>query len=74
MSTQTKSKRPAPQVAAEVRKQYRGRLAKVTLEGMEVGIKISEVRSRYGHVDLLVTPRQGSGERWIQADRVTLSS
>lgn len=71
-TAEVKTKRPAPQVPEEIRKQYRGKFARVTLEGLEFGVKITDVRKRYGHVDLLVTPRSGEGERWIQSDRVTL--
>ena len=40
------------------------------MEGLTVGVKITDVRVRFGHLDLLVKPLNGSGERWVEQHRV----
>lgn len=40
-------------------------------EGFRVNVKVLDSRNRYGTLDFLVQPDSGSGEAWVQADRVT---
>ena len=49
---------------------YKGEVGTVSMEGLTVGVKIADVRVRFGHLDLLVKPLNGSGERWVEQHRV----
>lgn len=66
-------KRPAPRVSDEIVNQYHGQVASVDLNGLTVDVQVRDVRFRYGHIDVLVTPLSGSGDKWILADRITLA-
>ena len=48
---------------------YKGEVGTVAMEGLTVGVKITDVRVRFGHLDLLVKPLNGSGERWVEQHR-----
>lgn len=52
--------------------QHVGRLAmwRVPSSELEVQVKVLDARSRWGRLDCLVTPVEGRGEQWIQADRL----
>jgi hypothetical protein len=51
---------------------YVDRMGTVDLDGLTVGVTIKEARVRFGHLDLLVVPREGRGERWVESRRVRL--
>jgi hypothetical protein len=40
------------------------------MEGLDVGVKIADVRVRFGHIDYLVKPLNGKGEVWVERHRV----
>ena len=46
----------------------------ITENGLEFPVKISSARYRYGHLDLLVTPEGGAGERWVQRTNIRLEN
>lgn len=48
------------------------RTGTIELDGLVVGIIVKKARVRFGHLDLLVTPQHGSGERWIESRRISL--
>ena len=48
----------------------KGEIGTLTLESLEVGVKIADVRVRFGHLDLLVKPLNGIGEQWVERHRV----
>lgn len=52
---------------------YVGRKGTIDLDGLSVGITVKEARVRFGHLDLLVTPLIGTGERWIESRRIGLT-
>jgi hypothetical protein len=51
---------------------YRDREAFIHVDDLVIEVKIKDARLRFGHLDLLVTPISGSGQRWIEQHRVTL--
>jgi hypothetical protein len=48
------------------------RTGTLTLEGLEVEVIVQDVRTRFGTVDVLVSPTQGRGQKWVTLDRVRL--
>jgi len=52
---------------------FRGRSGVMSVEDLIVEVKITDARFRFGHLDLLVTPVAGEGERWVEQHRVTVS-
>ena len=51
---------------------YKGLTASVEETGLVVDVRIVDTRRRYGHLDFLVVPVSGSGERWTEFKNVTL--
>lgn len=51
----------------------RGQRGSLSTEGMTVDVEIRDARLRFGHLDVLVTPVAGSGERWFERHRVVLA-
>jgi hypothetical protein len=49
---------------------FRGRKGLIAVDDLMVEVKIADARLRFGHLDLLVTPVAGSGERWVEQHRV----
>lgn len=39
-----------------------------------VGVQVKDARLRFGHLDLLVTPTHGVGEKWVESHKVTLAA
>lgn len=52
--------------------EYRGRNGTITIDGLTVGVEIKDARVRFGHLDLLVTPKDGGGQKWIESRRVEI--
>lgn len=52
--------------------EYSGRTGTITLDALTVGVQIKEARVRFGHIDLLVTPINGNGERWVESRRIAI--
>lgn len=52
--------------------EYRDRKGTISMDGLEVGVNVTDARVRFGHLDLLVTPVAGNGHKWIESRRVTL--
>ena len=48
------------------------RTATIDHDGLSVRVRILDGRQAYGREDVLVTPLEGSGERWVSAERVRL--
>lgn len=40
--------------------------------GLGFPVRILDARRVYGRVDVLISPINGQGEKWVQADTVTL--
>ena len=52
---------------------FRGRVGTIAVDDLMVEVKIADARLRFGHLDLLVTPVAGTGERWVEQHRVTVN-
>ena len=48
-----------------------GKTGLMTLDDLTVGVNITDARVRFGHIDLLVEPINGSGEKWVEKHPVT---
>lgn len=48
------------------------RTGTIELEGMRFRVRTLDARKVFGREDLKVTPLDGTGEVWVQADRVTI--
>lgn len=40
-------------------------------DGLAVRVRIINTRTRFGHIDLLVEPINGTGTKWVEKHRVT---
>lgn len=45
-------------------------VAALNIDGLIVHVKLLDVKQVFGRVDVLVTPINGKGEKWVQADRL----
>ena len=52
----------------------KGEIGTLSLENLTVGVKIADVRMRFGHLDLLVKPLNGDGQQWVERHRVKVMS
>jgi hypothetical protein len=50
-----------------------GRTGNFDTDGLSFGVRVVKARLRFGHLDLLITPTFGKGERWVEQHRVNLS-
>ena len=41
--------------------------------GLVIGVRIVNARENFGRIDVLVTPMEGSGQAWVNAERVTIN-
>ena len=57
----------------EVKNLYPGRTGVLEVEGLTINVKIVNARKRFGHLDFLITPTGGFGERWIQSNRIRVT-
>jgi hypothetical protein len=44
--------------------------ALLNCDGLNVQVKLLDVKQVFGRVDVLVTPVNGNGQKWIQVDRL----
>ena len=44
--------------------------AALVIDSLVVHVKLLDVKQVFGRVDVLVTPINGKGEKWVQADRL----
>lgn len=51
----------------ELIKKYVGKNATIALGGLEVEVKIKEVKMMYGKNQYLVSPLKGTGEKWVNS-------
>lgn len=52
---------------------YRDKIGTIAVDDLRIQVKVTDARMRFGHLDLLVTPVSGTGERWIEQHRVELA-
>lgn len=50
---------------------YRNQTGTVTLDGLTVSVEVKDARIRFGHLDLLITPVGGAGQKWMEARRIS---
>jgi hypothetical protein len=56
---------------------FTGKTGLMAIDGLnsfQFEVRVIGARVRFGHLDFLVAPVSGSGERWIEAHRVDLDS
>jgi hypothetical protein len=53
---------------------YVGLDATITENGLTIATKIIGARTRYGHLDLNVTPQAGEGTRWVEYKNLAINS
>lgn len=51
---------------------YKNRQGVINVDDLKVEVTVEDARMRFGHLDLLVTPVAGSGQRWIEQHRVQI--
>jgi hypothetical protein len=47
-------------------------VAKMDVEKMTINVTVKDIRARFGHVDVLVTPVDGQGEQWVENHRIQI--
>jgi hypothetical protein len=45
-------------------------IARLDVDGLRIMVKLLDVKQVFGRVDVLVTPVNGSGEKWVWLDRL----
>jgi hypothetical protein len=63
-----------PVVPQDLVDAYVGQNGMVEENGLKFSVKVLDVRRRYGHTDLLITPRDGTGTTWIDSERFIRSN
>lgn len=51
---------------------YKGLDGTIHENGLNIEVRVVDARRRYGHLDLLVVPKAGSGERWTERKNIVL--
>lgn len=68
MKTYTKEDIGDEQIAT-----LKGMTGSMSVETLTVGVHIKDVRRRFGHIDVLVQPLNGTGEQWVEKHRVKVA-
>lgn len=50
-----------------------GRSATLYVDNLAVAVTVMDARTRFGNVDVLVTPVAGHGIKWVLVDTVSLA-
>ena len=53
---------------------YKNKKGQIKENNLTINVKILESRVRYGHLDLKVTPLNGSGEVWVERKNILIES
>jgi hypothetical protein len=53
---------------------YVGKTGAIDAGGLTVAVKITDARTRYGHLDLYVTPVTGYGDRWVEYKNISIDN
>lgn len=51
---------------------YISKTGTIESNGLNVSVRIKDARTRYGHLDLWVTPVAGFGERWVEYKNINI--
>lgn len=65
---------PTATILAELLKRYRDQQATINVDGLTINVTIKDSRIRFGHLDVLVVPVNGSGQKWMEHHKVTLTA
>ena len=68
MQTYTKKDIGDEQITA-----LKGMMGKMSIESLDIGVQIKDVRRRFGHIDVLVEPLNGTGEQWVEKHRIKVA-
>lgn len=49
-----------------------GRKACFKTEGLEISVKITNVRKAWGRIDYEITPVSGQGSKWVSSGRISI--
>lgn len=52
---------------------YKHLVGNIDLNGFSIEVIITDARMAYGRLDFCVTPKSGSGSKWVSASRVALT-
>jgi hypothetical protein len=68
------TKRQAPPVPLDVAERLMDRTGLYSEDGgkLTFWVQITNVRMRWGHVDVLIKPLKGQGSKWIDVERMVL--
>jgi hypothetical protein len=53
---------------------FSGKIGLMDVDGLNFEVRIAGARVRFGHLDFLVTPVNGAGEKWIESHRIDLDA
>ena len=59
-------------ITSEELNQYLYQPGLIHIDDMAIKVVITNARRRYGHLDLLVTPVSGTGEKWMENHKVVI--
>ena len=51
----------------------KGMTGHMSVETLTIGVQIKDARRRFGHIDVLVQPLNGTGEQWVEKHRVNVA-
>ncbi len=69
MQTVEKTKTERQKKIAELTSKI-GTTIQIHMEGLQVSVKLLDVRPKYGRIDLQITPINGGGIKWISSDKL----
>lgn len=52
----------------------KGKIGVVTLDELTFGVIIKDARFRFGHLDYLVEPLNGTGTKWVENHKVEIKA
>lgn len=53
---------------------YKGKKGRIVENNLTINVKILEARTRYGHLDLKVSPIAGEGEVWVERKNIQIDN
>ena len=53
---------------------YKGKKGQIIENNLNINVKILDARTRYGHLDLKVTPLAGRGEVWVERKNIQIDN
>lgn len=62
------------QARKEMMEKLLGLQGTINVDGLTINVTIKDSRIRFGHTDVLITPVNGSGEKWVEHTKVSISA